>query len=314
MEKSIVLVLPVLGTVVIGYLSARFEWTGKAVTDGIHRFVFAVAVPVFVFRTMAHNDLPRDLGKVWELLASYYLGTLAVFVLAMLVARYVFQGGAADQGLFGTRASNSNLVLLGIPAVVLILGNKQAMPLLLVVGLHGVVMSVLATVVLRIQNRRTGDQLQVLLGELIVHGKNPLFLALVAGIVYGQLGLPLPKPADKVLWLLGSAALPCALFAFGGMLTRYRIGGMTREVMAVTGLKLVVHPVIVWLLAKQVFGLSSAWIWVVVMLATMPVGFDAHKMVKGASKEAGSDSATIALSTLLGAAGLTVLTYNIVAG
>ena len=50
------------------------------------------------------------------------------------------------------------------------------------------------------------------------------------------------------------------------------------------------------------------------MLATMPVGFDAHKMVKGASKEAGSDSATIALSSVLGAVSLTVLTYTIVAG
>ena len=69
--------------------------------------------------------------------------------------------------------------------------------------------------------------------------------------------------------LLASAAVPCSLFALGGVLVRYRIGGDLQQAMAASGLKLVAHPMLAWVLAKLVFGLSGAWTWVVVMLAAM---------------------------------------------
>src|SRR3546814_14524619 len=54
---------------------------------------------------------------------------------------------------------------------------------------------------------------------------NPIILALVADIAFGQSGLALPGAAERFLGLLGSAAAPCALFALGASLTAFKVRG-----------------------------------------------------------------------------------------
>ena len=99
MEKSFVLLLPVVAVVALGYLTVRFGYLGQAAADGLSRFVVAVAVPAFLFRTLVRADLPADVGKVWGLLLSYYLGTIAVYLIGVAVARYAFRGGSAERGV-----------------------------------------------------------------------------------------------------------------------------------------------------------------------------------------------------------------------
>src|SRR3546814_13161590 len=49
--------------------------------------------------------------------------------------------------------------------------------------------------------------------------------------------------------LLAGAAAPAALFSLGASLVDFRIRGALRQSLSVVALKLVVHPLLVWLLA-----------------------------------------------------------------
>ena len=98
------------------------------------------------------------------------------------------------------------------------------------------------------------------------------------------------------------------------MLTRYRPRVPAVEDFLAMILKMAVFPVIVWILAKPVFGLPGPWTWVVVMLATMPIAFDSHGLLKASAHGGEAEIATARLSTVLAAFGLVVLTYIITSG
>jgi len=307
MEKSIILVLPVLGMVLIGYLVVKFGWLSQAVADGVGRFAVTVAVPVLVFQTMASSKLPKDLTNIWELLGSYYGGALLVFILAMAVAHFAFHSSASEQGAYGTYATNSSVIMLGLPAVILILGSKWT-TLMILVATHGLVMAMLATLVIGLARRQTGNLPQNLWKDIAGQAKNPILIALVAGLIINQFSVSLPGPAGKIIAQFANAAIPCALFAAGGTLARYSLSGITQQNAAICALKLAAFPVIVWVLATQVMSIPGSWTWIAVMLATMPIGFDVQSKGRGGD----ADSSTVALSNVLGAVSLMVLTYVIV--
>jgi predicted permease len=314
MEKSFLLLLPVVGVAALGYLSVRLDHVGQAAADGLMRFVVAVAVPAFLFRTLVRADLPADFGKVWGLLLSYYLGAVAVYLIGLAVARYAFRGGSAEQNALAAGASHANVVLLGIPAVFLVLGGEQSVPLALVVGVHALVLGVLASVVQQLRRRQARGLPGAFKDLLVEQVRSPILLAFVAGVIYARFDLPLSGPPDIVLRLLASAAVPCALFALGGVLVRYRVGGDLQQAMAASMLKLAVHPLLAWVLANQVFGLSGAWTWVVVMLAAMPFEAAADGRSRRAVTGAEAAGSTVALSSLLAVFSVWVLIYIIVAG
>jgi predicted permease len=228
--------------------------------------------------------------------------------------RYAFRGGSAEQNALAAGASHANVVLLGIPAVVLILGIKQAAPLVLVIGIHGLVMVLLATIVQHVRRRRARGLLGAFKDILLDQVKNPILVAFAAGLVYARLDLPLSGPADIVFRFLGSAAVPCGLFALGGTLVRCRIGGDLQQAAAASALKLVAHPLIAWVLAKPVFGLPGAWTWVVVMLAALPFETDANGKSRRAGAGAEAAGTTAALSSVAAAVTVLALIYIIVAG
>lgn len=304
MEGIVMSVLPLAIIAGLGYLTTRFGYITSGVIDGLSRYVFAIALPLLIFRNMANGDLSGNMGTAGLILLSYFGGALAVLILGLLIGKYLFGGGQAEQNIIAVGASHSNLVLLGVPAVLMILGPSRVAPLAIVVGLHGMLMAILLAAVTSVRAGKTGDLPSSIMHAIVTQAKNPIFIALVLGVAYdligGAAGAPrLPDIVNSVIRTLSSALYPCSLFALGGMLVRYNFGNRIGEAAAVTALKLAAHPLIVWLLADPILGLSSSWTWVAVMLAAMPVGFNMHNLASRSKNAAGLAGTAILLSSIL---------------
>src|SRR3546814_15869374 len=78
--------------------------------------------------------------------------------------------------------------------------------------------------------------------------------------------------SDLFLDLLAGAAAPAALFSLGASLVEFRIRGALRQSLSVVALKLVVHPLLVWLLAAFVLRLPPLWVDIAVLCAPLPSG------------------------------------------
>lgn len=314
MENIILLVLPLAVIVGLGYLATRFDYISSAAIDGISRYVFAIALPALIFRNLANGDLLGNMSLAWQILLSYFVGALAVLILGLAVGKYLFKSGQAEQSIIAVGASHSNMVLLGVPAVLMLLGAKNVGPLVLIVGLHGMLMAVLLTVVIRVRSGKAGEIPSAAWQAALSQAKNPIFIALVLGVAYDLIGDPagmprLPDIVNSILRTLSSALYPCSLFALGGMLVRYKFGGQVQEAAAVSALKLVAHPLIVWVLAKPLLGMPNSWTAVAVMLALMPVGFNMHNLASRSQNAAGLADTAIAMSTVLSMVAVVTMLY-----
>ena len=83
-----------------------------------------------------------------------------------------------------------------------------------------------------------------------------MIVSISLGIIVSSIGLPIPKPANEFLSLLGAAATPCALFAIGASLAT-----KSAERVVVAGWlsfsKLVLHPAAVAFAALVMFPVDA---------------------------------------------------------
>ena len=139
--------------------------------------------------------------------------------------------------------------------------------------------------------------------------RNPILAGIVLGTLVNLGGLTIPGPLDRVAELLGSAAVPSALFALGASLAGYPLTGDVPPALLLSGFKLLVHPFLVWLLAVPLVGLGGIWVTVAVTMAAMPSGINVYLF--GARYEAapGVAARTVFLTNVFSMVTLSVLLY-----
>lgn len=299
MEVVLEIILPVFGTLGLGYAAARFGLFDEAANRGLSVFVFNFALPLMLFRAIAQTELPDALP--WGYLLSYFLGAFSVFGLSMLVCRLLFGRRLAEQGVLGLGASFSNTAMLGIPLIVAAYGQSAALPLFMLIAVHSLVMLPPTTVLL--EAARGGGQSNIRFLRALARSiaATPVIWALCAGLALASFQLALPAPVDTVAKNLGSAAAPCALFALGAALTRYKPGGNLREPLVLVLLKTLVHPGLVWLLATRVFDVPSQWVVVGVTLAALPTGVTPYLFAQRYQVCLASSASAVFLSTTVSA-------------
>lgn len=306
--EAISLVLPIFGVISLGYLAARSGFLSNEAVDGIDKYAFNFGITALLFRALANTELPSELP--WGLWLSYYGGVLVVWAMAGFAARYVLQRSPVDSVIIGFGGGFSNTVMLGIPIILTAYGEEAGVPLFFILAFHGLTVFTIATFLLETTRPRDGAPLSTvaIFGESL-RGmvKNPVILALGAGIAFGQTGLTIPVPIDVTLEMLGRTGIPCCLFVLGATLVRYEIRRSVGAASLMAGVKLIAHPIVVFVLATYVFQLPPLWIKVAVTMAAMPTGVFCFVLANRYAAAPGAASSAILLATGGGLVTLTVV-------
>ncbi len=264
-------IFPIFGLLMVGYITVMLGWFDRSAIRGLTRFVFDFAVPMLLLRTVSTAQLPEDIP--WNFLASYYLATMLVLFSGLVLTRIIYRITFSEQVVSAFSCSFSNTVLLGIPLVLLAFGDQGALPLFIIIGTHGFVMFPLFTIMMEIGQIGKAPVKTLLVKTSYGLITNPLVIGLLGGLGCNLLGITLWKPLDEIAKLLGNAVTPGALFALGATLAGFRKKIQWKELPMVVLMKIIVHPLLVWLLAVIVFSLTETiWIQVLVILAALPTG------------------------------------------
>jgi predicted permease len=129
---------------------------------------------------------------------------------------------------------------------------------------------------------------------------NPIVAGILAGTLFGLSGLVLPAFIDAPLAMAGQAAAPMALIALGMGLAEYGVREGWKISVAISAVKLVVQPLVVWLLAR-LLGLPPMETQVVVLLASTAVGANVYLMSRQFASLEGPVASSLVLSTGLAA-------------
>lgn len=290
-------VLPVFLVLGAGYVATRTGLFSSSAVDGLMVFTQSFAIPCLLFRALV--DL--DLGAVFnpKLLLSFYVGAATCFVLGILGARLLFHRRPGEAVAIGFGALFSNSVLLGLPIMERAYGPEALAPSFAIIAIHSPFCYLLGITTMefaRADGRGLSDTMRAV-GRAMF--RNALIIGLALGFVVNLGQIPLPGPLRAALDMMANAALPAALFGLGGVLTRYAVRASLAEAGMISGLSLIVHPGIAWLLAAHVFGLSDGFVRGAVMTAAMAPGVNTYVFASIYARGQAQAASAILLATSL---------------
>ncbi|MCG6957869.1 MAG: AEC family transporter, partial [Gemmatimonadetes bacterium] len=120
-------VAPVFGIAALGFLAARMGIIKPAGVEGMVAFVFNLAIPALLLRSMAGLEIPQNIQ--WSFLVAFYVGSFTVWALGIATARLVFDRPLDEGAIFGMGAAFSNTVMVGVPVILTAFGPEASLPL-----------------------------------------------------------------------------------------------------------------------------------------------------------------------------------------
>ncbi len=270
------IVLPVFGVILAGVLSRKTGLLGEESSEALNKFVFFVALPPLLFLTCAR--VPFDEILNWPFLGAYLAGCFLTLIVSAAGGLLLFAHRELPiLTLHMMLSIFSNTVYLGIPLLILAYGPNGATPAIIITLVSNLVFLTLSAILIEIGQKRSlvvsgsaseSGKLSVLTSSL----KNPLIIAPLLGTLFSWLGIELFVPVENFLDLLARGAGATALFAMGMSLYGFSISAGALEISWVSLLKLVVHPVLTWVVGRFVFGLEEFWLETAVIIAALPAG------------------------------------------
>jgi len=290
MLAALLVVLPVFGLIALGYLARWTKLLRETTGEGLSDFVFVLAVPCLLFRTLATADVPQT--QPWGYWIAYFTGLAIVWALAMLIASRIFARKGSELVVSGFAAAQSNTVFVGVPMILKAYGDAGAVPLGLLLAIHLPVTMTVATLLAEGRSASPAMMIRRLFTHPIIIG---IILGMLARPVVGQL----PAPFWTLIDLIAAAAVPCALISLGISMRRYGLESGLGLPVALSALKLGLHPLIVYVLATKVFDMPPHWSGVAVLFAACPCGINAYLFAERYRQGVADASSAITLSTLI---------------
>ncbi|MBU3627719.1 AEC family transporter [Polynucleobacter sp. AP-Reno-20A-A9] len=260
-------VLPVFLLILIGYVGGRSGKLGINASVELNRFVVWLALPAQLFNFAANSGWQT----LWQpgFITAFFLSCLIVFVLVLLIS-LMRNRDLAAASFDGLSASYSNTGYMGIPLCALALGQDGLAPAIISTFIV-FVMFALATVLIEIGILSHKRPHEIGLSVIKSLCTNPLLVAPVAGLLWASSDLTLYDPIAQVIAFLAAASTPCALVSIGLFLMQ-KSTSAPAQAWGISLAKLILQPLIAWVIAAPILGLPTLWVSAIVILSALPTG------------------------------------------
>jgi predicted permease len=295
-------VLPVFLLIALGALMRRTGVLGGAAASGLNRFVVSLALPAMLFAVMANAD--RAALAQPRLVLAFAVVALVVYLPILWWSR---RRGASltEASLDGLCGAYANTGFIGIPLAMAVLGDAALPGAGLSVVVTACMLFALALVVIEFDRHRGAGIAATLRRVLPALACNPLLWAPAAGAAMSWARWRLPDVVSVPVELLAACASPCALVAIGLFLVPARATPPAEPapgVKAVAGLviaKLLVQPMVAWLVAVPLLQLPLMQAQLVVLMAALPTGTGASMLAERAGARVVLGARVMAMTTVL---------------
>ncbi|MDP2418383.1 MAG: AEC family transporter [Hydrogenophaga sp.] len=237
---------PIYLCIAAGFACVRWNLFSKADMRVFGKFVIQVALPALLFNALSS----RPLGEVIHpgYLVAFTAGSMLLLLGVLWHAHWV-QGKSLTESAYvamGMTCSNSGYV--GYPVMLLLFGPLAGVVLalnLMVESLFKLPLLFALADAGTNPNERVSPwtSLRQILERLL---RNPMIVAIVAGILVSLMGWTLPSVITRTVALFSAASGGLALFIIGGTLVGLQVKGLRRQVSTIALGKLLLHPLAVW--------------------------------------------------------------------
>ncbi|KQQ28779.1 AEC family transporter [Frondihabitans sp. Leaf304] len=257
----------IIGAVIlIGYVVGRIDLLGPQGHRVLSQLVFFVLTPCLLFTTISKADVHVLFSPI---LIVSTLAALTAAAISVVVLRLVLRRSVPETTMGTMAGAYVNANNIGIPVAVYVLGSATYVAPVLLFQLL-----ILTPVVLTIMdvstNRGSGSSR---LATVTRPFRNPLLIASLLGVLVSVFDIRIPTDVLEPFALVGAAAVPVVLISFGMSLHGQKplqAGSARVDVLVESALKVVVMPVVAWILGAFVFDFGHDELFVTVVLAGLP--------------------------------------------
>lgn len=321
MLEALTVLAPMFVIFGVGF-GAGYNRRFQRAATGLNDFVFSIALPCFIYISIATADLPESFpGHVWVLALIFP----AVFsVLVYYGTRWLTPQHRTQAAPLSLSSSYGNVGYFGIPMTIALLGTEAAVPAAIVHLLHNLVFLIGYPVIRGNPNdaaqstsgavsnsstlRRIGQEI---LTRAVL---SPVTISTLLGITVVALALPVPQVITGSIELLGATAIPLALFSVGiamhPAIKSLRSGGLSLGlVLTGIGLKNILFPLatlgLAWMFQD---AMGTRWFGTVILMAAMPMSTSGYVL-----SERYDVSGDLAAAVLAGTTILSIVTVPLLA-
>ena len=250
--------------IAVGAVVGRTNVLGDNARMVLNRVAFHVGVPALVLLSLA-DSTPSQVFSPPVVVSI--VTTLLIFAGSFAFAVTLRGQDRADATISAWAASWVNAGNLGIPLSAYVLGSITEVSALIV--FQTVVLVPVGVAIVNSARHVGGSALAQIKGLVT----NPIIAASAVGMVLGLTGVTLPRAIHQPLELLADLAIPTVLLAFGiALVSRPPARGRESrlDLVVVVLVKVLLMPVLAFVLARWAFGLSPDQVAVATVLAALP--------------------------------------------
>lgn len=284
-------VMPFIVYLGFGYLTRRIGLVEESFLNKLNTVVFKCFFPFLMFWNLYNVDTDFSVRGRFLAVAVGSL-VLLIAMCCLTVPRLVKD--RSKQSVIIQAIYRSNFVLFGIPMAESVFGAKGAATATVLVAI--VVPLYNAFAVILFEYYRGGDIKPLTLLKNIV--TNPLILGALVGLAFLLLKIHLPTSLEKPISEFSGLTTPMALFVLGGTLHFSSMQKNRRYLWPVIGIKLVLLPLLVTLVAG-LLGLTNVERFVFLIMSGAPVAVSSYTMAANMGGDGDLAGEYVFLSTLV---------------
>jgi len=289
-----------------GFVISKAKVLTREGNKTLTKLVLSVTLPCTILSSVFENEFEITAGgTAYFLLMSLFAISIA-FIISLPVVR-LMGGNKDNQGLLHFMATFGNSGFFGFPVAIAIFGISSAYYIALFSILFNVL--VFSVGIIMVSRKVTAGENRA--DRTVGDGRtgsgfnpksliNPTLITALSAIFIALAGFKLPYVATEAIRITGNITIPGAMIIVGSSLAFVPLKTVFSEwrVIPVTLLKLVVIPVITWLILKQIIT-NELLLGVLVVISAMPVAAMAPILAIEYDANEQIASAGIFLSTLL---------------
>ncbi|MFD0044686.1 AEC family transporter [Pseudarthrobacter scleromae] len=252
--------------ILVGWFVGRQKILGDNARQVLSSLTFFVASPALLFETLSKARLAEVFAAPLLVAAVSATATAMIF---FAIAKFWLKRSLPESLMSSMAASLVNSANLGIPIAVYVLGDASYVAPLLIFQL-----AFFTPLFLMLLDSSTSSHHTTPLNFAVMILRNPMIVGSALGLLVAGTGWKVPDLVMEPIHLIGGAAIPAMLIAFGMSLngTRPLQASAARRVdtLLASAFKLGVQPALAYLFARFLLGLEGHILFAVVVTAALP--------------------------------------------
>ncbi|TQJ38764.1 hypothetical protein FBY33_0764 [Arthrobacter sp. SLBN-112] len=252
--------------ILVGWFVGRRRILGDNARPVLSGLTFFVASPALLFETLSKARLQEVFAEPLLVTAVAAIITAAAF---FALARFWLKRALPEALMSAMSASLANSANLGIPIAVYVLGDASYVAPLLIFQL-----AFFTPMFLMILDSSTSTHRTTAVGFFLMILRNPMIVGSGLGLLVAGTGFQVPALVMEPIHLIGGAAIPAMLIAFGMSLNGTRplqaSAGRRVDTLLASGFKLAVQPALAYVFARFALGMDGHALFAVVVTSALP--------------------------------------------